>query len=514
MDLLGVRAPVQTIGNTLLNGLTSVTPKLRYLSIVSWIAWRYAQSRFPNDSAEFEDFAAAQEAALALAGICNDSSTTSIVGANEAKKLLDSRKQNFDLVPLVKNIALNIYTSASVDLRLTLDERRPFVLSKEFGLPLAEAFEASISGTAYAKKFVSGRRVIRLSRKEIEGLAALFSFDSLAASERAVLTKALFSPIEPSPIDQGRVATLCLILWLSKHHGRKPDESDLFDAAAAPPRRIPDSLRSTLDGWLDYSIRDSIAVAHESAFFAILRALDLAAARRRGPARAEDVISDILSAEDDHNEVLRELELIGPNASIRNVKFRHVADRLQKKCGEAVVVTHGRRRWREGLNEEGLMQRALYKGPEAAALLPVAWLLAEHRLDTDSTKELNLVLSIGGHFQVGLRDVVLPKLKEFRDSDASYLGVMAELLMRTAQQHLRVAWTRFAVPSGKDVSVMVADGDLWSRHNVFDAGRTESRLFVAIDWLRQLKLINDDGLTQSGERILAKGLADLEVAIS
>ena len=41
LDLLGLRAPVQEIGNGLLNGLTSVTPKLRYLSVLSWIVWRY-----------------------------------------------------------------------------------------------------------------------------------------------------------------------------------------------------------------------------------------------------------------------------------------------------------------------------------------------------------------------------------------------------------------------------------------------------------------------------------------
>jgi hypothetical protein len=40
LDLLGLRAPAQEIGNSLLNGLTSVTPKLRYLSVLSWIVWR------------------------------------------------------------------------------------------------------------------------------------------------------------------------------------------------------------------------------------------------------------------------------------------------------------------------------------------------------------------------------------------------------------------------------------------------------------------------------------------
>ncbi len=78
---------------------------------------------------------------------------------------------------------------------------------------------------------------------------------------------------------------------------------------------------------------------------------------------------------------------------------------------------------------------------------------------------------------------------------------MAELITRTVQQHLRIAWTRFSLPQGKDVSVIVADMDTWSRNNGFRAGRTDSRLSVAISWLRQLGLTNEDGLTAAGNRI-------------
>jgi len=69
LDLLGLRAPVQQIGNDLLNGLTSVTPKLRYLSVLTWIAWRYAQARLPDDDDAFTEFAAAQEAVIVMANV-------------------------------------------------------------------------------------------------------------------------------------------------------------------------------------------------------------------------------------------------------------------------------------------------------------------------------------------------------------------------------------------------------------------------------------------------------------
>jgi hypothetical protein len=48
LDLLGLRAPVQQISNELFNGVTTITPKLRYLSVISWILWRYSQARLVN----------------------------------------------------------------------------------------------------------------------------------------------------------------------------------------------------------------------------------------------------------------------------------------------------------------------------------------------------------------------------------------------------------------------------------------------------------------------------------
>ncbi|XUJ32302.1 hypothetical protein ACQ5SK_27110 [Bradyrhizobium japonicum] len=48
LDLLGLRAPVQAIGNDLFDGVTTVTPKLRYMSLISWMIWRYAQARLPE----------------------------------------------------------------------------------------------------------------------------------------------------------------------------------------------------------------------------------------------------------------------------------------------------------------------------------------------------------------------------------------------------------------------------------------------------------------------------------
>ena len=89
LDLLGLRAPVQAIGNNLLNGLTSVTPKLRYLSVLTWIVWRYAEGRMPDSWPAFMRFAAAQEAAIVMANLVHDRTTLALIGIGKARSFVE-----------------------------------------------------------------------------------------------------------------------------------------------------------------------------------------------------------------------------------------------------------------------------------------------------------------------------------------------------------------------------------------------------------------------------------------
>jgi hypothetical protein len=197
--------------------------------------------------------------------------------------------------------------------------------------------------------------------------------------------------------------------------------------------------------------------------------------------------------------------------------FGKLRERIHRACQEKETVNAGLRRWQGGLSETTLYEMALKSGPAAALFLPVAWCLAAERIAPELFKasgDERQILSIGSLFQIGLEDVVLPKLEEFGRDDRTVTEVMAELITRTVQQHLRVAWTRFTPPQGKDVSVIIADTDTWARNNGFRAGRTDSRLWVAISWLRQLGLIGEDGLTARGKRILDRSLSTLNRGLS
>jgi hypothetical protein len=463
LDLLGLRAPVQQIGNRLLNGLTSVTPKLRYLPFLAWIIWRYALARLPDDSSAFWDFAAAQEAAVVMANLVNDRvrsrSTLRLIGVDQARGLLNSGRQSFPLEPLVDNIAFGIYASATIQLNLSFQtSTRLYGLSEERGLPLALAFDKTISSTRYAQRLVQRRRVDRASRADIEELGRKMCLDDLPAREKRILIDAILPPDPEDDAERRRIATFALLLWLSAKKKSSVDETDLFEAAREPPRAVPTVFKPALDGWLDYQIRDVLAVTHEAVMAAVMAEVDLSAARRRAPALASDVIVGLLAATDDHNDALREIGLLGNTESVRRMRLSDILARVRRACQDQQTFANGLRRWRGGLSEDAICTLALAAGPAAAALLPVAWCLAAHRVRQEDgpTGELRKVAHDGELFQIGLAAVVIPKLDEFVRTKRTYLDTMGELITRTVQQHLRVAWQRFAT-QGQDVSVLAAD---------------------------------------------------------
>jgi hypothetical protein len=514
LDLLGLRAPVQAIGAELFNGVTTVTPKLRYMSLLTWIIWRYSQARLPEAWTPFEEFASAQEAAIVMANLIHDRNTIALVGANEARKRVDKQQKTLPLSQLVQNIAFNIYVTSSRQLNLTHLRDSGFSgLVEDRGLKLARAFDRVICKYDYGNRLAKRPIFDRVPRSELDELSRHVLLDHIPAEERAILIDALM-PVHPEDDEWQRLRTYALLLWLSKKEGKTIEEDDLFAAALKLPPELPVCMRTILDDWLKYIIRDSLAVTHEAVFEAVMHEVDAKTAARGAPARAEDVVAAILSAEEEHEEVLREFGLLKKAEKIRGLTFDRLRQRIESRCHDQQAMSNGLRRWRGGLREIELYEAALDARKGAAALLPVVWCLAVYRVHGDEPESQSTpddILQTGGIYQIGLGEVVIPKVEQFTRENRPVLEVMSELIVRTVQQHLRIAWSRFMAPNGKDVSVLVADTDEWSRNgnNGFQAGRTDSRLWVAISWLEQLDLTDDDGLTSAGERLLDRCLTTL-----
>lgn len=513
LDLLGLRAPVQALGNELFDGVTTITPKLRYMSVISWIIWRYAQARRPEKRSDFFEFAAAQESAIVLANRLNSRTVTQLVGVDGADKALDSGNEMLPLKRLAKNIAFNAYVASSRQLNLTKSVDSGLnKLSEERGEALAKEFDKVVRDTAYGSRLAENAATANISREELEELAGPLSIASIPRGEREILIEAIIPSRPIDAAEQRRLRNYALLLWLTQTNERLIDETDVFDVAQHPPEKLPGCLTATIDGWLAYVVRDCLAVCHELVFGAVMGQVDRDHAVRNAPALANEVVAALVAAAPEKDGSLRSFGILKKDEAAEDLSFRVAFERINILCGKGRMIGAGLARWEGGLSESELYDYAGSSDDAAVALLPVAWCLASERVSQENAGQAGGydLLGAGGIFQVGIGAVIRPKIEEFLQQDRSYRNVMAELVMRSVQQHLRVAWKRFSMPRGKDVSVLIADTESWSRNNGFKSGRTASRLSVAIDWLAQLRLTSEDGLTKTGDQTLKRALHVLE----
>jgi len=513
LDLLGLRAPVQQIGTLLFDGVTTVTPRLRYMSVLSWIVWRYAQAELPEKRSSFFEFAAAQESVFVMANRLKSRTVTQLVGAEGADDELNIARKRLALKRLTKNIAFNIYVASSRQLNLTRQADSGLnQLSEERGEALAKAFDKTLESSAYGARLARKPTTDRISRDELDELAVPWSVVSIPRGERDILMDVV---IPSKPVDAAewrRLSHYALLLWLTQTYERPVDEDDGFELAQHPPHELPACLAATVGGWLAYVVRDCLAVCHEAVFGAVMRQVDRDCAARSAPALANGVVGALVASAPEKDEALRAFRILKKGETSDGLSFRAVFERVRALCRKGRVEANGLARWEGGLSETELYNYAASSDDAAVALLPVAWCLALERApggDTGKAGKYDLS-GAGGLFQIGIDAVVRPKVQEFLRGDLGYHAVMAELVTRTVQQHLRVAWKRFSAPRGKDVSVLIADTEAWSRNNGFRPGRTASRLSVALDWLGQLHLTSEDGLTKAGEAVLKRALKALE----
>ena len=146
LDLLGLRLPVQTIGISLLNGVTTVTPSIRYIAFRAWLIYRYGESYRPDSLQGFTDFSAYAECGLVMGNLSQKRSMNGLVGSDEAIVRLDAHTSHVSLSALVKTPATTIYAGPSeqVGISWSRDDKVPG-LTAERGKPLAQAVDQLLS---------------------------------------------------------------------------------------------------------------------------------------------------------------------------------------------------------------------------------------------------------------------------------------------------------------------------------------------------------------------------------
>lgn len=512
LDLLGLRLPVQTIGGVLLNGVTSVTRTVRYLSLRTWLLYRYvnAQPPPPDRHRSFLDYASRAEAALTLANLIRSRSTGGLIGPVRGTSKLDEEGDIIDLEQLAKQLAVVIYAGASDQLRLTRS-RDPQVseIGSERGEPLALVVEQSLGDTSIGRRLGRSDLLDLATRDELEELGRLAWIEEIPEAERRELIRALV-PEELAPGDKPRVGTYAVLLALAEQTGGRLDEHDLFDEAVRPVRKTPAVLAETLDGWLLYAVRDAIAVTGEAVLSVVvdkLQELDPESTGFSDEALVRQLLADSVPQQ---LAALRELGLGDGAEDLGAMAFSELEERVRDATPE-VASEQGLRRWPGMLTEPSLYRGVGGVRGGALVFALVSWMVSERRagLAARQDEARARLLSHQGNSRFGLNQIVLPRLAEWRGRRLSVASALSELTHLVIDQHLRIAWVRLAQDPRKDVSVLLRDGDRLIRRVGYEGGRTASRLPQAIGWLHQLGLLADEGLTEDGHRVLGLALRSL-----
>lgn len=512
LDLLGLRLPVQFIGGTLLDGVTTVTPSVRYLAFRAWLIHRYGQSGQADDWPTYTDFAARIESALVFGNLLQDRTISGLIGADQALVRLDAGTPRVEVSALVKSPASTIYTGPSDQLGLskTRDNLVPALVDTR-GLPLALAVHQRLARIPLLERLLSEPNLTQAALDDLRELGTVARIDQIPDDERELLLAAIV-PAQPRPQERARVGTYAALLALAASKKARPTEGDLFDAACSMHRFGEPLLDQVAVGWTFYGVRDAIAVTQEAVLAAVMdEIMTNPDGGLTGVAR-EQIVRALMERVEEHDAALRDLGLLGAAESVVALSFRDVQRRIDARVCADSVSRHGVRRWPDVLTEPVLYKRALQSGAGALSLAVVAWVLAAARV-ADAVRESHPQtgnLSYQGRRRLGLRDVILPELERFEREDRPLREVAAELAYRTVQQHLQVTWSRLQVDLRRDVALLTAEGNWWfARGKTFAAGRTASRLQQALGWLSQLKLIDAEGITADGDEVLKRAFAVL-----
>ena len=227
LDLLGLRLPVQFIGGTLLDGITTVTPSVRYIALRAWLISRYGQSGLPDSKIAFTEFAARLESVLVLGNLIQDRSIAGLIGAEQAADRLAANTPTVSTDPLVITPAATIYAGPSDQLRVsgTRGDSVPGLNAKR-GIPLATIVDKRLARIPLIQQLLASPNLDAVSLDGLAELGEAVRIDRIPDDERTQLLAAII-PSKPHPQERNRIGTYASLLALASKLKARPSESDL-----------------------------------------------------------------------------------------------------------------------------------------------------------------------------------------------------------------------------------------------------------------------------------------------
>lgn len=498
LDLLGLRNPVLSIGNVFLSGVTTITPSVRNLSYRCWMIWIYAQWNLPASPSSWKSFRERVESAFALSNIIVDRNVSGVIGSQKAKLLIDEGTKEIELVNLVRSQkAYATYTNISEQLGLTIEDSDLIPsLTKERGKVLAEEFDSRIKNTSFYNKLKKDPQLKSLLITDLNEFGKKIKLDVIPNKEAKLLIAAICpqDPFEGKINEYYRICTYSILLEIAKIKKRLPYEEDLFEYAIAKKNQLLPMIEYTRTGWLIYLMRDVLAVTHEVLFEYLYYRIS----RQPLGIDENEVINNIVNTDEEIIDVLKRLNIIKSKSQYKSLSFNKLLEQVRK------LINNNRyysdiARWNGEIDEEIIINEA-WKYNGVIALVPIAWIIVYLRIEKylENKQPSDLITLFGERSrQLNFVETIYPLLKKYQVNNTPIKEVLEEILRLTINQHFKIAWLRFA-NDPFSVAVLFRDENLLKERRKFRAGRIQSRLIQAIGWLEQLKLIDENGITEKG----------------
>lgn len=497
LDPLGMQRPIEAIYQSLLPGISTITLRFRYYAFFPWILKHYEDHIRHTDPAIFRLFHRRCEILFALV-CCRGEPELGIAGSDWANQKLDGLSKEFDDGAVIE-FAVNadpeaeqsqrylrnkggafggIYASQLVEMGLIIpgDEQNPIPVCTKRALPIAAAFGASLG--AMADVFfglVKGGAVPTsyLDKLKLMKPAALLP----GSEEHRLLSDVLLGKaMTPSAGDIMRRRTMLMLLDLADNLNRVPRVEDAkwqwYDGGVADG--LMANVTTDKDArsfWSLYQACDLTRLAYETILSAALTLLESAPSRRLPLSVLVDQLVGFIDPPVDQIWCDFKKSFVLGDGSTGTVKGHALAMSDAGDAGDtADQVRH------------------------AIALIAA---LVEKSAELSTFMEQGL--NAGEHFQ-SLRT----EARFLQEQEMSSARSVVELLIRDriVKRHLWVASRKFR--SQKAYTFLLEPEDSLLRYRGhFSLSPSSPRLQQALRFLSDVKMINENGLTELGRTELA-----------
>lgn len=480
LDPLGLQNSGVTLYQTLLPGISNVTPRLRYFGYYCWVSDTYAGRVGSTDPLVWRSWIRRSEALMALvsANAGNEGGVGGIDWANEelrrSQELIDfSQAASTDAPRVYLRQAMGLFGGAYASQLLETGlfsnsrEHQIAMASSRSGRALAEAFRASIGPAE--PLLIKAIETATITRSSLDDLRLVAPSQVPQESDEAALYEAMLlgAPTDANARDQSRRDSLRLAMVVANNLSRRPGADDVRWHLFSPDAPVPNELADQRVVWEAYHAHDLFQVAAAGLFSWALTAM--------GQRQAGETFSELA---DVFQDALSRSERVSTSMTWR-------ALRDQSHAGDDEI-----RQWSQALTRASTPSDELV---ELAILLIAA-------LDSRISRRDDLAATVATRFSTAptVRSIRSELAWIERRGDVAVGDLMASYLIeRVLRRHADVAMRKMRYQRDYTFHFESRDGRLTRRLSYLPV-LTSPRLGAALQVLQDLGLIDGQGATSRG----------------